>query len=43
MLMWIIPVYLDEAGLTDCIIVASNSLDEYTITSLNRQTGIRSG
>lgn len=28
---------LDEAGLHDCIIVASNSLDEYTITSLNRQ------
>lgn len=28
---------LDEAGLTDCIIVASNSLDEYTITSLSRQ------
>lgn len=28
---------LDEAGLQDCIIVASNSLDEYTITSLNRQ------
>lgn len=28
---------LDEAGLTDCRIVASNSLDEYTITSLNRQ------
>lgn len=28
---------LDEAGLTDCIIVASNSLDEYTISSLNRQ------
>ena len=28
---------LDEAGLTDCIIVASNSLDEYTIESLNRQ------
>lgn len=28
---------LDEAELTDCIIVASNSLDEYTITSLNRQ------
>ncbi len=28
---------LDDAGLTDCIIVASNSLDEYTITSLNRQ------
>lgn len=28
---------LDEAGLNDCIIVASNSLDEYTITSLNRQ------
>ena len=28
---------LDEAGLTDCIIVASNGLDEYTINSLNRQ------
>lgn len=28
---------LDAAGLQDCIIVASNSLDEYTITSLNRQ------
>ena len=28
---------LDEAGLEDCIIVASNSLDEYTIFSLNRQ------
>lgn len=28
---------LDEAGLTDCIIVASNGLDEYTIYSLNRQ------
>lgn len=28
---------LDEAGLTDCIIVASNSLDEYTISSLSRQ------
>lgn len=28
---------LDAAGLTDCKIVASNSLDEYTITSLNRQ------
>ncbi len=28
---------LDEAGLEDCMIVASNSLDEYTITSLNRQ------
>lgn len=28
---------LDAAGLSDCIIVASNSLDEYTITSLNRQ------
>ena len=28
---------LDDAGLKDCIIVASNSLDEYTITSLNRQ------
>lgn len=28
---------LDEAGLSDCIIVASNSLDEYTIRSLNQQ------
>ena len=28
---------LDKAGLTDCIIVASNGLDEYTIASLNRQ------
>lgn len=28
---------LDEAGLTDCIIVASNSLDEYTISSLINQ------
>lgn len=28
---------LDEAGLSDCMIVASNSLDEYTIMSLNRQ------
>ena len=28
---------LDEAGLNDCIIVASNGLDEYTIHSLNRQ------
>ncbi len=28
---------LDEAGLTDCKIVASNSLDEYTIRSLNQQ------
>ena len=28
---------LDASGLFDCIIVASNSLDEYTITSLNRQ------
>ncbi|MCM1125408.1 MAG: nicotinate phosphoribosyltransferase [Lachnospiraceae bacterium] len=28
---------LDEAGLNDCMIVASNSLDEYTIMSLNRQ------
>ena len=25
---------LDEAGLTDCIVVASNSLDEYTVSSL---------
>ncbi|SHK49264.1 nicotinate phosphoribosyltransferase [Clostridium cavendishii DSM 21758] len=28
---------LDEAGLNDCNIVASNSLDEYTITSLLNQ------
>lgn len=28
---------LDKAGLTDCTIVASNGLDEYTIASLNRQ------
>ena len=28
---------LDDAGLTDCIIVASNSLDEFTIESLNTQ------
>jgi nicotinate phosphoribosyltransferase len=28
---------LDEAGLEDCIIVASNSLDEYTIASLDSQ------
>ena len=28
---------LDEAGLTDCKIIASNSLDEYTIGSLLRQ------
>lgn len=28
---------LDEAGLTDCIIVASNSLDEFTIQSLLSQ------
>lgn len=30
---------LDEAGLTDCKIIASNSLDEYTITSLIEQGG----
>lgn len=30
---------LDKAGLTDCKIVASNSLDEYTITSLLGQGG----
>ncbi len=28
---------LDAAGLTDCMILASNSLDETTINSLNRQ------
>ncbi len=30
---------LDEAGLEDCIIVASNSLDEYTIKSILEQGG----
>ncbi len=30
---------LDAAGLTDCIIVASNSLDEYTIRSILDQGG----
>lgn len=30
---------LDEAGLEDCIIVASNSLDEYTIRSILDQGG----
>lgn len=30
---------LDEAGLEDCKIIASNSLDEYTITSLISQEG----
>lgn len=30
---------LDEAGLEDCIIVASNSLDEYTINSILDQGG----
>ena len=30
---------LDDAGLTDAIIVASNSLDEYTITSILDQEG----
>ena len=30
---------LDDAGLTDCQIVASNSLDEYTISSLIDQGG----
>ncbi len=34
---------LDEAGLNDCIILASNSLDEYTITSLNRQEALIDG
>lgn len=32
-------VMLDEAGLKDCLISASNSLDEYTITSLIDQGG----
>jgi nicotinate phosphoribosyltransferase len=30
---------LDEAGLTDCKIIVSNSLDEYTITSIISQGG----
>ncbi len=30
---------LDEAGMTDCQIVVSNSLDEYTITSILNQGG----
>ena len=30
---------LDEAGLTDCKIVASNSLDEFTIRSILEQGG----
>lgn len=30
---------LDDAGLYDCIIIASNSLDEYTITSIIEQGG----
>ncbi len=30
---------LDEAGLKDCKIIASNSLDEYTITSILNQGG----
>ncbi|WP_303059897.1 nicotinate phosphoribosyltransferase [Veillonella magna] len=34
-----VRLMLDEAGLTDCIIVASNSLDEYTIGSILRQGG----
>ncbi len=34
---------LDDAGLKDCIILASNSLDEYTITSLNRQGAMLNG
>lgn len=32
---------LDEAGLEDCIIVASNSLDEYTISSLLNNQGAK--
>lgn len=30
---------LDDAGLEDCKIVVSNSLDEYTITSILQQGG----
>ena len=30
---------LDDAGLTDCMIIASNSLDEYSITSIIDQGG----
>lgn len=32
-----VRVELDKAGLTDCTIVVSNSVDEYLITSLNEQ------
>lgn len=31
--------HLDQAGLTDCHIIASNSLDEYTINSIINQGG----
>lgn len=34
-----VRVMLDEAGLEDCKIVVSNSLDEYTITSILKQGG----
>ena len=34
-----IRIMLDEAGLEDCKIVVSNSLDEYTITSILQQGG----
>ena len=34
-----IRIMLDEAGLEDCRIIVSNSLDEYTITSILQQGG----
>lgn len=34
-----VRIMLDEAGLSDCNIIASNSLDEYTITSILNQGG----
>lgn len=34
-----VRVMLDEAGLNDCKIIASNSLDEYTISSILNQGG----
>lgn len=34
---------LDDAGMTDCKIIASNSLDEYTITSIINQGGCIDG
>ncbi len=38
-----VRVMLDEAGLSDCKIMASNSLDEYTIRSILQQGGAIDG